>query len=696
MFFDDFTESVFSVDEDGASNAWSIRQGWDRSARPPLPEGWSLSDAERIRLISDDETQRIFVHCAEVKGLGLALSIRAREEREWRMLPFAEHFGPDFACRRVQFGGDALLVVGREHRASPGANCVALFRGISSGEAELISLEGGDGRLTSDGTVAVAWDDAQESGESERARRGVCVYHVEWDSGSERSSVASRSLSPARPDPRFSVSLEEVAALADSTLVDVHVLLRGKSSVSGNGQLSAEELFPCTRLVMFCDVRSTGKAKVVLMDLERREIEWQIETSASCLRPATPSTEDDALRCRSFDISEDERQLFLCDLDKGEGVVCSLDDGRELCRMDHGDVGDLAHASTAKFDPLGRAIAVEFGNRIEIFAASPPPAPGENGQFASHTIEAAMQILQFVERYDRVGFGRLMRDGFALRQQLVQEATSLVRTGVFAGVQRILNCLDRSNVSHVILSSERDFVAVVLREAPCSIRIYRKSADSRDPSSQYFTEWKRAPLADLTATGAPEDGTFGVFYSTCGRRRLAVAFPQHRSVCIARVGLARLEEPVTQWIESRTGAPLRRTKVAEDGAKAFALFEDWEFLVLGLDEGIRVVNRGRLHYPCGIDFFVGFFVDSSLVHLSEDGGRLIAGWDSSKSRLVSFQLNCSREDMIADYVRNCAHLQGSNFEWVTWTNRDDTRAMVNRNQSGLNHLVVFDISRESD
>ena len=70
----------------------SVRRRIDRSARLPLPEGWSLLDCVRARLVWDDKPQLISASRVELNGLGLVLSIRTGEERAWRMLSFAEHF----------------------------------------------------------------------------------------------------------------------------------------------------------------------------------------------------------------------------------------------------------------------------------------------------------------------------------------------------------------------------------------------------------------------------------------------------------------------------------------------------------------------------------------------------------------------------------------------------------------------------
>ena len=644
------------------------------------------------RCILDDGAQKIYVHGAEVTGRGIVLSVTTAERRKWKRVALCEYLGHDFVYGHVQLQANTLLMTGKRQRPSGVRHCVAVFYEIFSRQATLpvALLKGSAGRLADDGSVVITWNESVS--DAEQGERAVYIYDVKKQS--ERVSDASTSTDgpSIATNLRASLPLDEYDGLRDATILDI-CLLHEKRAVCLNDQLSTEELFPYTRLTLLCEMRLSGQAKLVLMDLERREVELQIDLSGPRLHSATPSTQDDTRRRQTYGISPEGRRLFLCDVDKRQGVVYSLVDGSELGTMDHGAADDLTQIRI-KFDPLGRFVAVAGREKIQIFAMPQPIELDGGDDFSDDAIGLSMRVLQFVERYDRLAFGRSMSDGYAFRRQMVAEARSLNESGVFASARRLLQSLRHaSDVSHVIVEPKGRYIAVVFWETHVKICIYRKGTPS-DASSSGFLRWNAIDFPDLITTTTSASESFGVFCTIDAQTAFAFASSDANGIFIARLNLTRAEDPITQWIESRSGVPLRKMKVTEDAAKVFAIFEDWEFLVFDVQDGIRVVSEGYLHYPCGIQFFVGFFIDASFIHISEDNRSLSVGWDSSKNRLVSFVLDLAREDMIADYVRNYYHLQGSNFEWVLWMNRDHSRVMVHRNEHGSSLLVIYDVTCE--
>ena len=691
-FCADFSQSVFVLDENGTSARYVIRQGWNRAVHPHLLDGWKLPDDVTARCISDDGAQKVCVHGAEVMGRGILLSVTTGERRKWKRVALCDHLGHDFVYDHFQFQGDALLVTGTKQQSSGVRHCVAVFYEISSRDAAfpMGSLKGSDGRLADDGSVVITWNGSVDDTEEEK--RAVYIYDVKNKSEGLPDASSSQHDDLREADLRSSLSLEEYDDLREATILDVY-MLHERRTTRLSDQSSTEELFPYTRLTLLCDMRSAGRAKIVLMDLERRAIDSQIDVSASCLRSAPPLTDGGAERRRTFSISPDKQRLLLCDVDKGEGVVYSLVDGKELGTMDYGAADDLAQMRI-KFDPLGKFVAVAGREKIQIFAMPQSMELNGGDDFAGDAIGLSMRVLRFAERYDRIGFGHCMSAGYAFRQQLVAKARSLMETGVFSSTQRLLQSLHyASDVSHVIVDAQSQTIAIVSWETHAKICIYRKETPS-DSSSVSFLHWNTVDFPDLVTTTTSANESFGTFCTIDEEKAFAFASSNAYGICIARLSLACVDDPITQWIESRTGVPLRKMKVTEDAAKVFAIFEDWEFLVFDITDGIRVVSEGYLHYPCAIHFFVGFFIESSFIHISEDNRSLSVGWDSSRNRLVSFILDLSREDMIADYVRNYCHLRGSNFEWVLWMNRDHSRVMVHRNEHGSSLLIIYDMTCE--
>ena len=685
VFFADLSMSVFRVELNGEWNSFFVLRESERWANPGFSDDWDLSNATKVALVSGDEMRRTFVYLAEVPERGLVLSVLSDEERAWEALPFAEYFGSDFTYSYADFGDDSLLVFGNRRLPSGQEPCIVLFRKIRRQRSDwrVSCLDGSSGRMDRDGTFVLTWDGVG-SNVKEAAHR-VYIYRTASDSTSDPGQMVSTDDRPKTKNPAISIVLEKHDALVGGMLIDARMLL-----TSGSHLLSANEVPHSAKMLLFYGRNRGETATVFCMDLKNETIEFQLETQMPWFSIAS------TLVARFLDsgnvaIARDEQKMFVCESDGRHGVVHDLRDGRVICRLPLSSQ-DRNRVVKAVFDPTGQFVAVDNGTVIEVFRVALPIELQRGRECAEETTEAMLSALWCVEEYDSIAFGQLMAEGFALKRQITAEVAPLAEARVFTGHRSILSDYEGSNVTHVILSPDRQSVAVVLREGRCKICIYRTKEIQDFESFSADTQWRMVTTAEVAPPRSSYDASCGIFCSANGQTEFAFASAQHDGILIARVRFERPEDLVTHWIESSIGLPLKGMKATADGAKAIVVFEDGEFAVLDLKHGFRTVNRGHLHYPCGIEYFVESLIEAFPIHLSTDSATLTVGLDPLKKKPVSFRLNSSREDMTAEYMSNVPRLLILDIEAILWMNREQTRAIVGFGAS--DRLVIYDISRK--
>ena len=685
VFFADLSMSVFRIELNDEWNHSFVLRESERWANPVFSDDWDLSNARKVALVSDDDMRRTFAHLAEMPEQGLVLSVLSDEERAWEALPFAEYFGSDFAYSYADFGNDSRLVFGNRRLPSGKEPCIVLFHRIRRQRSDwnVSSLDGSSGRMDRDGTFVLTWDGVG-SNVKEAAHR-VYIYRTASDSTSDPGQMVSTGDCPKTKDPFISIVLEKHDALVGGILIDARMLL-----TSGSRLLSANDVQHSAKMLLFYGRNRGETATVFCMDLKNETIEFQLETQMPWFSIASTSVTR-FLDNGNVAIAQEEQKIFVCDSDGRHGVVHDLRDGRMIYRVPLSSQ-DRIRVVKAEFDPTGQFVAVDNGTAIEVFRVSSPIELRGGRECAEETTEAMMSALWRMEEYDSVAFGQLMAEGFALKRQITAEVAPLAEARVFTGHRSILSDYEGSNVTHVILSPDRQSVAVVLREGRCKICIYRTKEIQGFDGFSDDTQWRMVTTAEVTPPRSSYDASFGIFCSANGQTEFAFASPQHDGILIARVRFERPEDLVTHWIESSIGLPLKGMKATADGAKAIVVFEDGEFAVLDLKDGFRTVNRGHLHYPCGVEYFVESLIEAFPIHLSTDSATLTVGLDPLKKKPVSFRLNSSREDMTAEYTSNVPRLLRLDVEAILWMNREQTRAIVGFGAS--DRLVIYDISRK--
>ena len=687
VFLEDLSMSVFRVELNGELNRFFVLRESERWANPGFSDDWDLSNATKVALVSGDEMRRTFAHLAEVPERGLVLSVLSDEERVWEALPFAEYFGSDFTYSYADFGNDSLLVVGNRRLPSGQEPCIVLFRKIRHQRFDwrVSSLDGSSGRMDRDGTFVLTWDGVGSN--VKEATHRVYIYRTASELSSTPEQAVSTDDSPKTKDPAISIALEEYDALVGGILIDARMLF-----TRGSHLFSDNDVPHSAKMLLFYGRNRGETATVFCMDLKNETIEFQLEMEMEMPWFSIAST----LVARFLDsgnvaIARDEQKMFVCEADGRHGVVHDLRDGRMICRVPL-SFQDRIRVAKAEFDPTGQFVAVDNGTVIEVFRVASPIELRGGRSCTEETTEAMLSALWRMEEYDSVAFGQLMAEGFALKRQITAEVAPLVEARVFTDHRSILSDYEGSNVIHVILSPDRQSVAVVLREGRCKIRIYRTKEMQGFDGFSDDTQWRMVTTAEVTPPRSSYDASCGIFYPADGQTEFAFASAQHDGILIARVRFERPEDLVTHWIESSIRRPLKGMKATADGAKAIVVFEDGEFAVLDLKHGFRTVNRGHLHYPCGIEYFVESLIEAFPIHLSTDSTTLTVGLDPLKKKPVSFRLNSSREDMTAEYMSNVPRHLRLDIEAILWMNRDQTRAIVGFGAS--DRLVIYDISRK--
>ena len=686
VFFADLSMSVFHIEQNDELNHFSILRESERWANFEFFNGWSLSNVAKVSLVSGEEMRKTFAHLAEVPEQGLVLSVLSDGEREWEALPFAEYFGSGFTYSHADLRNDSLLIAGTRELPFGYEPCIVLFHRIRHQRADwhVHRLGGSSGRMNGDGTFVLTWDGVG-SNMKETVHR-INIYRTARDSSSAPGQAVLTDDCLKTKDPLISIALEAFDALVGGMLIDARMLLL----TSGSHLFLTNDVPHSAKILLFCVKQCSETATMFVMDLGNQKIEFQLEMQ----RPRSTIASKPVgrfLDSGNVAIAQDEQKMFICGSDGRHGAVHDLRDGRVICKVLLSSQ-DSIRAMEAKFDPTGQFIAVNNGTTIEVFRVASPIEHLDGSEHTEETTEAILSALRCMEKYDSVGFGQLMAEGFTLKRQIMTEMAALVETGVFTGHPHTLSDYGGSNVTHLILSPDTQFVATVLHEECCRICIYQTKELQNLASGD--THWKMVTTAEVAPPRASDDTSCGIFYSTNGQMEFAFASPQREGILIARVRFKRPEDLITHWIESRIGLPLKRMKVTADGAKAIVVFEDGEFAVLDLRDGFRTVNRGHLHYPCGIDYFTESFIQDFPIHLSADDTKLTVGFDPLKKKPISFRLNASREDMTVEYMSNIPRLLKHHIEAVLWMNLNQTRVVVGFRVNEGTRLVIYDISRK--